>query len=88
MTTTTKYALLLDKITTARALLEHAVTDLDDADLRQVLRDLHLAAETLDSATRTAVNTARRAGASWADIGHELDLTRQGAQQRYGGPGA
>lgn len=32
-----------------------------------------------------AVAEARAAGASWGDLGRALGMTRQGAQQRYGG---
>ena len=32
-----------------------------------------------------AVDTRRRKGATWAEIGEDLGLTRQGAQQRFGG---
>lgn len=35
--------------------------------------------------TGQAVDAARRTGASWADIGKELEISRQAAQQRFGG---
>lgn len=38
----------------------------------------------LDTATRNAVTTLRSQGFSWADVGRELGITRQAAQQRYG----
>lgn len=50
----------------------------------QVLRDLHLVSETVKTATRTAVDHARRSGVSWQRIGEQLDMTRQAAQQRFG----
>lgn len=40
--------------------------------------------EELDTATRYAVANLRSQGYSWADIGRELGITRQGAFQRYG----
>lgn len=40
--------------------------------------------EELDTATRYAIAQLRAGGYSWADIGRELGVTRQGAFQRYG----
>lgn len=40
--------------------------------------------EELDTATRLAVAKLRAAEFSWADIGRELGITKQGAFQRYG----
>lgn len=37
----------------------------------------------VDAATRVAVASLRTQGYSWADIGRELGITRQAAQQRY-----
>lgn len=39
----------------------------------------------LDNAIRTAVNGLRNRGYSWAEIGIRLGVTRQAAQQRFGG---
>lgn len=50
-------------------------------------RRIVTARETLDHAERElveAVEAARRAGDSWTTIGAALDITRQGAQQRFG----
>lgn len=76
--------LLRDKIRTARDLLTQAETGIDLGDLVQVLGDLRRAAETVESATRTAVERSREAGASWAEVAEPLGTSRQAAQQRYG----
>lgn len=34
-----------------------------------------------------ALRNARRAGASWAQVGDALGISRQAAQQRFGGEG-
>jgi hypothetical protein len=39
----------------------------------------------LDQAIGQAVTGLRKAGYSWADIGARLGITRQAAQQRWGG---
>jgi DNA-directed RNA polymerase specialized sigma24 family protein len=39
----------------------------------------------LDTAIRTAVTGLRARGYSWAEIGIRLGVTRQAAQQRFGG---
>jgi hypothetical protein len=39
----------------------------------------------LDNAIRAAVNGLRDRGYSWAEIGLRLGVTRQAAQQRFGG---
>jgi hypothetical protein len=38
----------------------------------------------LTAATNRAVAVARSQGASWAEVGRELGMTRQGARQRFG----
>lgn len=42
-------------------------------------------ADDLDTAIRDAITGLRRRGYSWADIGIRLGITRQAAQQRWGG---
>lgn len=79
MTTTTN--LLADKIGSARALLDAAASPTDDLD---AVHALGLAVQTVESATRTAVERARAAGATWEQVGHALAVTKQAAQQRYG----
>ena len=39
----------------------------------------------LDTAIKNAVTGLRQRGYSWADIGRQLGITRQAAQQRWGG---
>ena len=42
-------------------------------------------ADELDAAIRHAITGLRNRGYSWADIGTRLGITRQAAQQRWGG---
>jgi hypothetical protein len=42
-------------------------------------------ADHLDTAIRQAITGLRNYGYSWADIAMRLGITRQGAQQRWGG---
>jgi len=42
--------------------------------------------EEVDVATRNAVAALRTQGYSWADIGRELGVTKQAAQQKWGRP--
>jgi hypothetical protein len=42
-------------------------------------------ADDLDNAIRAAITGLRARGYSWADIGSRLGVTRQAAQQRWGG---
>jgi hypothetical protein len=53
-------------------------------DIDAVTSMAQLAGE-LDIAIRRAVTGLRQRGYSWADIGARLGITRQGAQQRWGG---
>jgi len=47
--------------------------------------DLAAAARELDDALRNAVTGLRSKGYSWAEIAARLGVTRQAAQQRWGG---
>jgi hypothetical protein len=49
------------------------------------LRELVALGSDVDVAIRTGVAGLRAAGYSWADIGARLGITRQAAQQRWGG---
>jgi len=51
----------------------------------EALRDLIALAMALDTAIDDAVDGLRAFGYSWAEIGRPLGMTRQGAQQRWGG---
>lgn len=55
--------------------------ELPPLDLVRRSADAELAARSL---LRDAVTSARAAGASWADVGHALGMSRQAAQQRFG----
>ncbi len=84
MTTTTD--LLTDKIATALLNARYAESADQLGDVRETIRCLRLLAGTVESATRTAVAQARETGASWADVGELLGVSKQAAQQRYGSP--
>lgn len=63
----------------------HLVEEVDDP--AQRLRTLHAMASIkadVDRATPIVVQQARALGASWAQIGEVLGVTKQAAQQRYG----
>jgi hypothetical protein len=49
------------------------------------LADITTLAADVDDAARHAVTGLRATGYSWADIGARLGVTRQAAQQRWGG---
>lgn len=49
------------------------------------LADMAALAGELENVMRQAVTGLRKTGYSWADIAARLSITRQGAQQRWGG---
>jgi hypothetical protein len=49
------------------------------------LADAAFLADQLDTVIKSAVTGLRSRGYSWADIGRQLGVTRQAAQQRFGG---
>lgn len=49
------------------------------------ITDMAAIAAELDTAIRQAVTGLRARGYSWADVAARLGITRQGAQQRWGG---
>jgi hypothetical protein len=49
------------------------------------LTDMAAVADSIDTAIREAITGLRNQGYSWADIGTRLGVTRQAAQQRWGG---
>lgn len=53
-------------------------------DLRR-LAALATRRDDVDAGIAALIATLRAAGASWTAIGTALGITRQGAQQRYGG---
>ena len=55
---------------------------LDSADTLQLLS---MISATAQSAMSNAVTIARREGMTWDEVGRWLGLTRQGAQQKFGG---
>lgn len=88
MNTAQRTELLNDKLTTAETLAQNAQLSIYPAGKE---RDIHTIfevrrlIETAESAQRTAVQAARANGATWEQIAIALGVTRQAAQQRYGG---
>jgi len=59
----------------------------DERDVAQyLLRRAAIARARSERQIVEAVEAARRAGLSWKQIGGELGISAQAAQQRYGGP--
>jgi hypothetical protein len=52
----------------------------------EALTDMTGLAGEIDTAIGSAVTGLRESGYSWAEIGSRLGITRQAAQQRWGGP--
>lgn len=67
----------IKRITRALDSLHTARTDVDRLDAARRMR------EGADELERMAVETARAAGMTWAEIGAVYGLTKQGAQQRF-----
>lgn len=59
---------------------------LDPADCLSLVRRSAAAEQAVKKILSQAVSAARAAGHSWAAIGHELGLSRQAVQQRFGSP--
>jgi hypothetical protein len=51
----------------------------------EAITDMAALADDLDHGIRQAISGLRAAGYSWAEIAARLGITRQGAQQRWGG---
>jgi hypothetical protein len=51
----------------------------------EAIADMAATAEEMDTAMRDAITGLRQVGYSWADIGLRLGVSRQAAQQRWGG---
>ena len=51
----------------------------------EAIADMAATADEMDTAMRDAITGLRRIGYSWADIGLRLGVSRQAAQQRWGG---
>lgn len=75
--------LLIDKLRATEHLAQGAQLDLTNFNLLKALRTIEHLIETATSARMTAVENLRLQGASWAQIGDELGITRQAAQQRF-----
>lgn len=61
-------------------------TSLDSAGHLELVRRTAVADHQTRRLLQQAVDAARGAGHSWAAIGAELGMSRQAAQQRFGGP--
>lgn len=66
-----------------RRMLRAAARRMAESDPQDLAEMVALQAD-LDRAILRAMAAQRANGASWADIGAALGLTKQGAQQRYG----
>lgn len=66
---------------------EPGAQTLDGDDHLRLVRRAALAHEVSGELLQQAVSAARSGGQSWATLGQELGLSRQGAQQRFGGAG-
>ena len=51
----------------------------------EAITDMAALSEHIDDAIATAITGLRAFGYSWADIGQRLGISRQAAQQRWGG---
>ena len=76
--------LLSEAITAARPDLSVRLGTDPAAHLDLVSLALAARSET-DALLRATISSARSAGCTWEAIGHVLDMSRQAAQQRYGG---
>jgi len=76
--------LLSEAITAARPDLSERLGTDPAAHLDLVSLALAARSET-DALLRATISSARSAGCTWEAIGHVLDMSRQAAQQRYGG---
>ena len=68
----------------AQRILRAYARRIADGDIESLTLMTHLADE-LDTAIGEAVTGLRGCGYSWAEIGSRLGITRQAAQQRWGG---
>ena len=68
----------------ARRILRAYARRVADGDVEALILMFGLAAE-IDTAITEAVKGLRVTGYSWAEIGSRLGITRQAAQQRWGG---
>ena len=68
----------------ARRILRAYARRVADGDVEALTLMLGLSAE-IDDAIAQAVQGLRGSGYSWAEIGSRLGITRQAAQQRWGG---
>ena len=68
----------------ARRVLRAYARRVADGDVEALILMFGLAAE-IDTAITEAVKGLRGTGYSWAEIGSRLGVTRQAAQQRWGG---
>jgi hypothetical protein len=69
----------------ARRILRAYARRIADGDIES-LTHMTALADDIETAIRNAVIGLREFGYSWAEIGSRLGVTRQAAQQRWGGP--
>ena len=81
------YRFLYAKTVTNTPLLKTQTYRVDRSHYSETLDQLHTTAQNIEYATvrlYELVRLASQEGASWADIGRELGVTRSAAQQRFG----
>lgn len=89
MTTKRTLALLADTLATVEDLARRAVRDSVSEtswapDYLDLMRTLYCLGRTVESAAATLAPIAREHGAGWADLGEAWEMSKQGAQQRWG----
>jgi hypothetical protein len=70
------------------AILEGVSSDGEEQDHLAIVRRTAAAEQEVRTLLQQAVGAARSAGHSWATLGAELGMSRQAAQQRFGGGSA
>jgi hypothetical protein len=68
----------------ARRIIRAYSRRIADGDV-EALTDLAILSTEIDTAFKNAITGLRQQGHSWADIARPLGITRQAAQQRWGG---
>lgn len=62
---------------------EQAAGIANEPDIKVRIQTMNAARHNIEACIESEVRAWREAGASWAEVGESLGLSRQGAQQRY-----
>ena len=82
------YRFLYNRTMTKTPILKTQTYRVDRSHYSETLDELHTAGQMIEQTTARLyelVRLASQEGATWADIGRELGVTRSAAQQRFGG---